>query len=112
MLTTSQERIAREARIDAAVKEAAKFKTQERKKRKDEERRIERQKFEKSIALCPFCGTRNDIIFINNGGAHSDYMICQFCGATGPAATGEEDALEEWNMRRSSPQKKSEKSHA
>lgn len=52
---------------------------------------------------CPFCGSKQNRLFIEQDEAGWFYVICapsdNGCAATGPAAITKEDAVNLWNRR-------------
>ena len=46
---------------------------------------------------CPFCCSK-DFVF-SSSGIDQDFITCLDCGAEGPVATGENDAVVAWNRR-------------
>lgn len=55
------------------------------------------------LKSCPFCGSKQNRLFVEQDEAGWFYVICapsdNGCGATGPAAINEKDAVNLWNWR-------------
>ena len=58
---------------------------------------------DKPLKLCPFCGAKWNRLFVEKNEIGLFYVECSTndygCGATGPAAISEDDAIEAWNRR-------------
>ncbi len=53
------------------------------------------------LAACPFCGSINQDASSN--GMESHFVVCQDCGAEGPAKDTEQEAITAWFTRATLP---------
>lgn len=51
---------------------------------------------ELDLKQCPFCGTFDALIHTERSGT---WVACRYCGAQGPFAYGETNAVKAWNTR-------------
>lgn len=66
--------------------------------RREAEKQHRREIYLSGFEPCPFCGIKDGLRYTWNGNA-MDWIRCEKCDATGPAADGETEAIAKWNSR-------------